>query len=333
MKRGRLYASLFFLEHTQDMAKQSQMGQWFEEKVFKPLEDKKMPVMEHLHEFQHRLTRAVVVMALVFVGTFFYADELVTWLRIPLQNYFILDSWEWVPSDLPKIPLVFLAPAEALWQNVKVAGLCALVLTTPYWLWEIWQFVVPGLHTQERRFIAPFTAISTVAFFLGLTFCFFFVLPFALHFLLSYGLASGFIAQISIANFVGFILWFLLVFGLIFEVPLALTLMAKLGWVDAPLLRQYRKWAFLGSFLFAAILTPTPDPFNQCIMALPMYFFYEVGIISAQIFGKKKPKETEEDDVSTAPSSPVVSRPAPQAAGAVAGGDDDYVSVPDSGPR
>jgi len=314
------------------MAKQSQWGQWFEEKVFKPLEDKKMPVMEHLHEFQHRLTRAVVVMALVFVGTFFYADTLVTLLRVPLQNYFILDSWEWVPSDLPKIPLVFLAPAEALWQNVKVAGLSALVLTTPYWLWEIWQFVVPGLHAQERRFVAPFTGISTVAFFLGLTFCFFFVLPFALHFLLSYGLASGFIAQISIANFVGFILWFLLVFGLIFEVPLALTLMAKLGWVDAPLLRQYRKWAFLGSFLFAAILTPTPDPFNQCIMALPMYFFYEVGIISAQIFGKKKPKES--DDVApTAPSTPVVSRPVSQSAGAGAGGDDDYVSVPDSGPR
>ena len=314
------------------MAKQSQWGQWFEEKVFKPLEDKKMPVMEHLHEFQHRLTRAVVVMALVFVGTFFYADTLVTWLRVPLQNFFILDSWEWVPSDLPKIPLVFLAPAEALWQNVKVAGLCALVLTTPYWLWEVWQFVVPGLHAQERRFVAPFAGISTVAFFLGLTFCFFFVLPFALHFLLSYGLDSGFIAQISIANFVGFILWFLLVFGLIFEVPLALTLMAKLGWVDAPLLRKYRKWAFLGSFLFAAILTPTPDPFNQCIMALPMYFFYEVGIISAQIFGKKKPKET--DEVAPAgPSAPAVSRPVIQAAGAVGGGDDDYVSVPDSGPR
>jgi sec-independent protein translocase protein TatC len=274
-------------------------------------------------------------MALVFVGTFFYADTLVTWLRVPLQNYFILDSWEWVPSDLPKIPLVFLAPAEALWQNVKVAGLCALVLTTPYWLWEIWQFVVPGLHAQERRFVAPFTAISTVAFFLGLTFCFFFVLPFALNFLLSYGLASGFIAQISIASFVGFILWFLLVFGLIFEVPLALTLMAKLGWVDATLLRQYRKWAFLGSFLFAAILTPTPDPFNQCIMALPMYFFYEVGIISAQIFGKKKPKENEEV-TPAGPSTPAVSRPVIQTAGAIAGGaggDDDYVSVPDSGPR
>lgn len=310
------------------MADQSRWGKWFEEKVFKPLEDKKMPVMEHLFEFQKRLTRSVVVMALVFVGTFFYADLLVSWLRIPLQNYFIPNSWEWVPSDLPKIPFVFLSPAEALWQNVKVAGLVAVVLTLPYWLWEIWQFVVPGLHVQERRFVGPFTAISSMAFFLGLIFCFFIVLPFALHFLISYGLAAGFIAQISIANYVGFVLWLLVIFGLIFEVPLALTLMAKLGWVDAPLLKQYRKWAFLGSFLFAAILTPTPDPFNQCIMAIPMYFFYEVGIISAGIFGKKRHVEDEEPTQSGA----VVPRTGrPQPVGAVAGGgDDDYVSVPEN---
>lgn len=310
------------------MAEQSRWGKWFEEKVFKPLEDKKMPVMEHLFEFQKRLTRSVVVMALVFVGTFFYADLLVTWLRIPLQNYFIPNSWEWVPSDLPKIPFVFLSPAEALWQNVKVAMLVALVLTLPYWLWEIWQFVMPGLHVQERRFVGPFTAISSVAFFLGLTFCFFIVLPFALHFLISYGLAAGFIAQISIANYVGFVLWLLVIFGLIFEVPLALTLMAKLGWVDAPLLKKYRKWAFLGSFLFAAILTPTPDPFNQCIMAIPMYFFYEVGIISAGIFGKKRP---EKDEASEKPGAVVPRSAAPHPVGAVAGGgDDDYVSVPEN---
>jgi sec-independent protein translocase protein TatC len=149
-------------------------------------------------------------------------------------------------------------------------------------------------------------------------------------------LASGFIAQISIANYVGFILWFMLVFGLIFEVPLALTLMAKLGWVDAPILRKYRKWAFLGSFLFAAILTPTPDPFNQCIMAIPMYFFYEVGIISAQIFGKKIPQEKEgAPSSSPASGAPAVQRARPRAqpVGVVAGGDDDYVDVPDSGPR
>ena len=261
--------------------------QWLQDTVFTPLEDKKMPVMEHLVELQVRLTRAVVVVGLVFVGTFFYADALVEWLRVPLQNMFVPGQLEWVPTDLPTIPFVFLAPAEALWQNVKVAGLFALVLATPYVLWEVWQFVLPGLHSQERRFVGPFVFISSVAFYSGLLFSFFFVLPFALNFLISYGVSAGFIPQISIAQYVGFALWFLLVFGLIFEVPLAITLMAKLGWVSAPVLKRYRKWAFLGAFLVAAILTPTPDPFNQCLMALPMYVFYEVGIISAGIFGKK----------------------------------------------
>src|SRR6266513_2193575 len=191
----------------------SSLNKWLQDTIFKPLEDKKMPVMEHLVELQVRLTRAVIITAVVFVGTFFYADMLVKWLRIPLQNMFMPSSLSWVPTDLPTVPFVFLAPAEALWQNVKVAGLFALVAVTPYLLLEVWQFVV----------------------------------------------------------------------------PLAITLMAKLGWVDAPFLRRYRKWALLGSFIFAAILTPTPDPFNQCLMALPMYLFYEVGILSAGFFNKKKP--------------------------------------------
>ena len=317
-------------------SKRSQMSEWLEEKVFKPLEDKKMPIMEHLHELQWRLTRTVIIMAGIFIVTFFYADTLVNWIRVPLQNYFIPGAMEWIPSDLPKIPFVFLSPAEALFQNIKVAALFALVLAMPQILWETWQFVVPGLHVQERRFTGPFVIISWLAFYLGLTFSFFIVLPFALHFLISYGLDAGFIAQISIANYVGFTLWFMMVFGMIFEVPLVLTLMARLGWVDAPTLKKYRKWAFLGSFLFAAILTPTPDPFNQCIMALPMYFFYEVGIISARIFGKKKPQEEAgSQDISTAtsvmPSTQM--KPATQGAGGRGNADDDYVNVPESGPR
>lgn len=284
-----------------------------------------MPVMEHLVELQVRLTRAVIVTAIVFVATFFYADTLVKWLRIPLQNMFVPSALSWEPTDLPSVPFVFLAPAEALWQNVKVAGLFAIVLATPYILLEFWQFVVPGLHVQERRFVGPFVFLSTLAFYAGVTFSFFFVLPFALNFLISYGVSAGFIPQLSIAQYVGFALWFLLVFGLIFEVPLAITLMAKLGWVDAPFLRRYRKWALLGSFIVAAILTPTPDPFNQCLMALPMYVFYEVGIISAGFFSKKKPAEQAE-----------ALMPAVAAAGAGAAsgmsmpksGEGEYVGVP-----
>ena len=308
------------------MAEQSKFFKWMQDKVFNPLEDKKMPVMQHLFEFQKRLTKAVVLVALFFIGTFFYADTLVQWLRIPLQNMFVPGSLEWVPTDLPKIPFIFLSPAEALWQNLKVAALFALVLATPYILWEIWAFVVPGLHAQERRFVAPFVLTSALAFYLGLGFCFFFVLPFALNFLISYGVKAGFIPQLSIASYVGFALWFLVIFGLIFEVPLALTLMAKLGWVDAPFLKRYLKWAFLGSILFAALLTPTPDPFNQCLMALPMYFFYEVGIISAGFFKKKQEaSETEEkgDAGSSSKESGVLQ---PQTA--TGGHDDEYVGVP-----
>jgi sec-independent protein translocase protein TatC len=239
---------------------------------------------------------------------------------------FVPGKLEWIPTDLPAIPIVFLAPAEALWQNVKVAGLFAMVLATPYLLWEIWQFVVPGLHSQERRFVGPFVLISTGAFYSGILFSFFFVLPFALNFLISYGVNAGFIPQISIASYVGFALWFLLVFGLIFEVPLAITLMAKLGWVDVPFLKRYRKWAFLGAFLVAAILTPTPDPFNQCLMALPMYVFYEVGILSAGFF-RRKP--VPQPATSPAGTGPLTSKPAP----AGAASDGEYVAVPQAGSR
>jgi len=242
----------------------SSLNKWLQDTIFKPLEDKKMPVMEHLVELQVRLTRAVIITAVVFVGTFFYADMLVKWLRIPLQNMFMPSSLSWVPTDLPTVPFVFLAPAEALWQNVKVAGLFALVAVTPYILLEVWHFVVPGLHAQERRFVGPFVLLSTVAFYAGVGFSFFFVLPFALNFLVSYGVNAGFIPQISIAQYVGFALWFLMVFGLIFEVPLAITLMAKLGWVDAPFLRRYRKWALLGSFIFG-LPSDRPETFETTL--------------------------------------------------------------------
>ena len=289
-----------------------------QEKVFAPMEDPKMPLAEHLEELRVRLTRAVIIVGIVFVTTFYFSEAIMALVRIPLENAFVfvkfseqysLDSiikhrnfgelitWlstgqlvmRWEPSPLAhQVPLVFLAPAEAIWNNVKVSMLFATFLMMPYLLWEIWMFSAPGLHAHERRFVLPFVILSSVAFYAGLTFCYFVVLPFALNFLVSYGIDSGFVPQLSIAAFVGFNLWFLLIFGLMFELPLAITLLARLGWVNAVMLRKYWKWALVGSFAIAAILTPTPDPFNQAIMAVPMYSFYELGIVGAKLFGKKK---------------------------------------------
>jgi sec-independent protein translocase protein TatC len=233
----------------------------------------------------------------------------------------------WVPTDLPTVPFVFLAPAEALWQNVKVAGLFALVAATPYILVEVWQFVVPGLHAQERRFVGPFVALTAVAFYAGVGFAFFFVLPFALNFLISYGVNAGFVPQISIAQYVGFALWFLMVFGLIFEVPLAITLMAKFGWVDAPFLIRYWKWALLGSFVIAAVLTPTPDPFNQTLMAGPMFLLYWIGVFSAKVFGKKKPVGADQSGVPTVAMA-TAGAGTTSAGGMSKSSESDYVGVP-----
>jgi len=290
----------------------------FQERVFAPLEDPKMPLTQHLEELRVRLTRAVVVLAIVFSVSFYFSVQVMDWVRILLQNAFVfvkfsdeytldgilksghpgrLVAWlgtgqlvlKWEPTPLQKVPFVFLSPAEAIWNNVKVSMVFAAFLVMPYLLWETWMFSSPGLLAHERRFVLPFVIISSVAFYLGLMFCYYVVLPFALNFLVQYGIDSGFVPQLSIASFVGFILWFLAVFGLMFELPLAITLLARLGWVDAVMLRRYWKWALVGSFVIAAILTPTPDPFNQSIMAVPMYAFYELGIVGAKLFGRKKP--------------------------------------------
>jgi sec-independent protein translocase protein TatC len=297
-------------------------------RVFAPMEDPKMPLTEHLEELRVRLTRAVIVFAIGFALAFYFSVQLMDWVRIPLQNGFVfvkfsdqysLDSiikhrnlsellaWlstgrfvmKWEPTNLQNVPFVFLSPAEAIWNNVKVSMVFVLFALMPYLLWEIWQFASPGLHLHERRFVVPFVIISGLAFYLGLMFCYFIVLPFALNFLVSYGVESGFIPQLSIAAFVGFNLWFLLIFGVMFELPLAITLMARLGWVNAVMLRKYWKWALVGSFAIAALLTPTPDPFNQSIMAAPMYIFYELGIVGAKLFGKKKPAP----DVASSPAT------------------------------
>ena len=289
-----------------------------QEKVFAPMEDPKMPLAEHLEELRVRLTRAVIVFAIGFALAFYFSVQIMDWVRIPLQNAFVfvkfseqysLDSiikhrnlgelmaWlssgqfvmKWEPTALQNLPFVFLSPAEAIWNNVKVSMVFVLFALMPYLMWEIWQFSAPGLHAYERRFVLPFVMISSIAFYAGLGFCYFVVLPFALNFLVSYGIDSGFTPQLSIAAFVGFNLWFLLIFGIMFELPLAITLLARLGWVNAVMLRKYWKWALVGSFTIAAILTPTPDPFNQTIMAAPMYIFYEMGIIGAKLFGKRKP--------------------------------------------
>jgi sec-independent protein translocase protein TatC len=195
---------------------------------------------------------------------------------------------DWLARPVTKLgyDLVFTAPAEAFWVQMKVGLIAGVFIAAPVILWQVWAFIAPGLHQHERKYAMPFVLIGSVMFVLGGAFSLYVVTPYALTFLLSYA-RPGLKPMITLENEVDFLLKFTLAFGAVFELPLALTLLARMGVVTARMLAKNRKYAILGAFIAGAILTPTPDAFNQALMAGPLIILYEVGIVSARIFGKR----------------------------------------------
>jgi sec-independent protein translocase protein TatC len=239
----------------------------------RPSVDDKMPFMEHLGELRVRIMRGLAwLLAGTFVS-FFFSERIVDWLARPVTKL--------------GYRLVFTAPAEAFWVQMKVALITGLFLASPGILWQVWAFVAPGLHRHEKKYAAPFVIVGSLMFIAGGSFSLFVVTPYAIAFLLSYA-RETLQPMITLENHVGFLLKFTLAFGLVFELPLALTLLARMGVVTPRQLAKNRKYAILGAFVTAAILTPTPDAFNQTLMAGPLILLYEVGIVSARVFGRRR---------------------------------------------
>jgi sec-independent protein translocase protein TatC len=170
--------------------------------------------------------------------------------------------------------------------QMKVGLIAGVFIAAPVILWQVWAFISPGLHHHEKKYAVPFVLIGSLMFILGGAFSLFVVTPYALNFLLSYS-RPGLKPMITIQNHIDFLLKFTLAFGAVFELPLALTLLARMGVVTAKMLSKNRKYAILGAFIAGAILTPTPDAFNQTLMAGPLIILYEVGIVCARIFGRR----------------------------------------------
>jgi sec-independent protein translocase protein TatC len=235
--------------------------------------DDKMPFMEHLGELRVRIMRALIGVLIGALIPLYFSQRIVDWLAQPVTRL--------------GHELVFTAPAEAFWVQVKVGLVCGLFLSAPVVLWQVWAFVSPGLHAHEKKYAVPFVLVGSLMFLAGGAFALFVVVPYALTFLLGYARPGVLKPMITIQNHVDFFLKFTLAFGVIFELPLAMTLLARMGAVTSRTLARHRKYAVLGSFVVAAILTPTPDAFNQAMMAGPLIVLYEVGIVSARIFGKR----------------------------------------------
>ena len=242
------------------------------------VEESKMSFMEHLGELRTRIVRALVAL---LVGTV---------IVLPFSQYIV----DWLARPVTKLnyELVFTAPAEAFWVQMKVGLIVGIFLSAPAILWQVWAFVAPGLHTHEKKYALPFVVIGSLLFIGGGAFSLFVVTPYAIQFLLSYA-RPGLKPMITLQNHIDFLLKFTLAFGAVFELPLALTILSRIGIVNAKMLARNRKYAILGAFIAGAVLTPTPDAFNQTLMAGPLILLYEVGIICARIFGRKPANASE----------------------------------------
>lgn len=261
------------------------------------MSDEKMSFFSHLEELRKRIIICLAAIGIGFLVTFNYSETILRVLKRPLttdlvfaRTYPFLRS---ISRPGPPIDLIFLAPAEAFWMHMKIALVTGLMLVIPIILYQIWRFIAPGLLSHEKRYALPFVVLSTVFFFCGLLFCFYFVLPFSLNFLLTYK-TENLKPMISIGNYVDFTAKLLLGFGLVFELPLAIAIAARMGLVTPQYLSRNRKYAILIAFTIAAILTPTPDVFNQTLMALPVYLLYEVGILAARLLVRKPAVRSQE---------------------------------------
>ncbi len=189
-------------------------------------------------------------------------------------------------TAVPGQKLVFLTPTEAFWVYMKVALISGLILALPVVLYQIWSFVAPGLYRHEKRYAGPFVMVGSLFFLAGATFAQLVVIPFAMRFLVGFP-GPDLTPMISVGAYVDFVLKFTLAFGVVFELPVVITLASRMGFVTPRMLSKNRKYAILINFIIAAVLTPTPDIFNQVLMAGPLCLLYELGIISARIFGKR----------------------------------------------
>jgi sec-independent protein translocase protein TatC len=240
----------------------------------------KIPFTGHLEELRKRLVACFIAIGIGFVVSYGFKEKLFDILSHPLISAMGADD-----------KLIFTGLPEAFFTYLKVALLSGFMLAAPVILYQFWMFVAPGLYQKEKRLIVPIVFLSSVFFVGGALFGYFVVFPFGFKFFL--GFASETIQPLpSMKEYLSFSAKLLLAFGLVFELPLVITFLAKLGIVSVDFLKKNRKYALILFFAGAAILTP-PDVVTQIMMAVPLMLLYEISILGARVFGKKKAKESD----------------------------------------
>ena len=226
-----------------------------------------LSIMGHMVELRDRLIRAVASLVIATLAAFLFTERLLIFLIQPMGD---------------GIKLVFLRPTEMFVTYFKVSLVAGFILSMPIIIYQLIKFVAPGLTREEQRYLYIIVPGGTLSFAAGVLFSYFVMLPVGLGFLLNFGGAIA-TAQWTIGEYVSFITTMMFWAGIVFETPLIIFFLAKLGVVTAQQLSRWRKFAILGIFIIAAFITPTPDPINQLLVAVPLLLLYELGILLAKL--------------------------------------------------
>lgn len=236
-------------------------------------------VISHLEELRSRLVRSALAVLAAFFVCYWQVKPIFHWLVQPLREV------------LPDSPLVTLKLTEAFMTYLKLALWAGLLVASPVVLYQIWAFIAPGLYRHEKRLVAPLVITSTILFVLGALFTYYLVLPFAFKYLILEFASGDVKATLSMASYVSSTCLFMATFGLIFQIPLLLMLLARMGIVQGSTLARNRKYVFLASFVMGAILSP-PDVLSQSLVSVPLFLLFEISIWIIRIQDLLKRKKT-----------------------------------------
>jgi len=225
--------------------------------------------ISHLIELRNRLLRIVAGLLIVFIALFPFANEIYALLAAPM---------------LSKLPaggqMIATAVTTPFFVPMKVAMMTAFIVSLPHSLYQIWAFVAPGLYAHEKKFMIPIIIASSLLFLAGMAFAYFLVFPVIFGFIVGTA-PQGVAVMTDIGNYLDFVMTLFMAFGLAFEVPIAVVLAVRFGWVTTQALQEARGYVIVGAFVIGAIFTP-PDIISQFMLAVPMWLLYELGILVAK---------------------------------------------------
>jgi len=256
------------------------------------LDDSKAPLLDHLIELRQRMIYSAAAILALFFVCYYFAPSIYGFLVQPLADI--------LASTGGNQRLIFTALHEAFFTYIKVAFLAAVFVAFPFLAIQIWMFIAPGLYKHEKLALLPFLIATPVLFFMGGALVYYWVFPVAWEFLLSFqqeDLAGTLSMELEakVDQYLSLVMQLIFAFGLCFELPVVMTLLAKIGLIGSRGMRDKRKYAIVAAFVAAAILTP-PDPFSQIGLALPVIILYEVSIFAVRIIEKQRGEDPDAED-------------------------------------